>query len=42
MDPSNDWGGERACNKFVRVLGGDGTNIAPTGDISDQLPGGIS
>ena len=33
--------GERECNKFVPVLGGDGTRIAPSGDISDQLPGGI-
>ena len=35
-------GGERGCSKFVPVLGGDGTKIAPTGDISDQVPGGMS
>ena len=34
--------GGRECNKFVPVLGGDGTKIAPTGDISDQPPGGMS
>ena len=33
---------ERGCNKFVPVLGGDVTKIAPAGDISDQLPGGMS
>ena len=32
-------GGGRGCNKFVPVLGGNGTNIAPTGDIFDQPPG---
>ena len=31
-------GGGGGCNKFVPVLGGDGTKIAPTGDISDQPP----
>ena len=35
-------GGWRGCNKFVSVLGGDGTKIAPTGDIFDQPPGGMS
>ena len=40
-DPFNDWGG-RGCNKFVPVLGGDGTEIAPTGDIIDQYHGGMS
>ena len=35
-------GGGRGCNKFVPVLRGDGTKIAPTGDIFDQPPGGIS
>ena len=33
----NDWGG-RGCHKFVLVLGGDGTKIAPTGDLFDQPP----
>ena len=37
-DPFNDWGG-RGCNKFVPVLGGNGTKIAPTWDIFDQPPG---
>ena len=32
-------GGGRACNKFVLVLGGNGTKIAPTGDTFDQPPG---
>ena len=32
-------GGGRGCNKFVPVLGGNGTKIAPTGDIFDQPPG---
>ena len=32
-------GGGGECNKFVPVLGGNGTNIAPTGDIFDQAPG---
>ena len=40
-DPFNDWGGGRGCNKFVSFGGGDGTKVAPTGDISDQPPGGI-
>ena len=30
----NDWGG-RGCRKFIPVLG-DGTKIAPPGDIIDQ------
>ena len=34
-------GGGRGCNKFVPVLGGDSTKIAPTGDIFDQPPGGM-
>ena len=29
----------RGCNKFVLVLRGNGTKIAPTGDICDQPPG---
>ena len=35
-DPFNDWGG-RGCNKFVPVLGGNGTKIAPTGYITNFL-----
>ena len=38
----NDWGGGRACHKFVPVLGGDGTKIAPPGDLFDKLPGEMS
>ena len=30
--------GERGCNKFVPVLGGDGTKIAAPGDLFDQPP----
>ena len=41
LDPFNDWGGERGCNNFVPALGGNGTKIAPTGDIFDQPPGQI-
>ena len=37
----NDWGG-RGCRKFVPVLKGDGTKIAPPGDIFDQPPGEMS
>ena len=37
----NDWGG-RGCNKFVPVLGGDGTKIAPPGDLVDQPLGKVS
>ena len=37
-DKFNDWGG-RGCNIFVPILGGNGTKIAPTGDIFDQSPG---
>ena len=40
LDQFNDWGG-RGCNIFVPVLGGNGTKIAPTGDIFDQPPGRI-
>ena len=32
-------GGGRECNKFVPVLGENGTKIFPTGDIFDQFPG---
>ena len=38
ITPFNGWGG-RGCNKFVPVLGGNGTKTAPTGDIFDQPPG---
>ena len=31
----NDWEG-KGCNQFVPVLGGDGTKIAPTGELFDQ------
>ena len=34
--------GGRGCNKFSPVLRGNGTKIAPTGDIFDQHPGGMS
>ena len=34
--------GGRGCNKIVPVLRGNGTKIAPTGDIFDQPPGGMS
>ena len=40
-DPFNDWEG-RGCNKFVPVLEGVGTKIAPTGDIFVQPPGGMN
>ena len=31
--------GGRRCNKFVPVLGGNGREKAPTGDVFDQPPG---
>ena len=34
--------GRRGCRKFVSVLGGDGTKIAPPGDIFDHPPGETS
>ena len=34
--------GGGGCNNFVPVLRGNGTKIAPTGDIFDQPPGGMS
>ena len=40
-DPFNAWGGA-GSNNFVPVLGGDGTKIAPNGDIFGQPPGGMS
>ena len=36
--PVQRLGGGRGCNKFVPVLGGNGTKIAPTGDIFDRTP----
>ena len=33
--------GGGGCNKFVPVFGGDGTKIAPTGNIFDHPPGGM-
>ena len=41
-DPFNDWGVGRGCNEFVPVLGGNGTIIAPIGDIFDLPPGGMN
>ena len=35
-------GGGRGCNKIVPVLGGDGTRIAPPGDLFDQPPRAMS
>ena len=40
-DQFNDLEG-RGCNKFVPVLRGNGTKIAPTGDIFDWPPGVMS
>ena len=37
----NDWGGW-GCNKFVPVLGGDGTKIFPPRECFDQPPGEMS
>ena len=34
--------GGRGCNKFVPVLRGNDTKIAPTRDMFDQPPAGIS
>ena len=34
--------GGRGCNNFVPVVRGNGTKIAPTGDIFDPPPGGMS
>ena len=39
LEPFNDWGGGRGCNKFVLVSGENGMKIAPAGDIFDQPPG---
>ena len=35
-EPFNDWAG--GCNKFVPILGRNGTKIASAGDIFDQTP----
>ena len=35
-------GGGRGCHKLVPVLRGDGTKIAPPGDVFDQPPGEMS
>ena len=37
--PVQQLGAGRGCNTIVPVLGGNGTKIAPTGDIFDQPPG---
>ena len=31
-------GGGQGCNKFVPVLGGEYTRVAPPGDLFDQHP----
>ena len=41
VDPDVDRG-VGGVAKIVPVLGGDGTKIAPPGDIFDQPPGGMS
>ena len=41
VESFND-GGSGECRKFIPVLGGDGTKIAPPGDIFDQPPGETS
>ena len=39
LESFHDLGGGRGCHKFVPVLGGDGTKIAPPGDLFDRPPG---
>ena len=39
LESFNDWGGGRGCHKCVHVLRGDGTKIAPPGDLFDQPSG---
>ena len=39
LESFNDWGGGRGRHNFVPVLRGDGTKIAPRGDLFDQPPG---
>ena len=41
LESFKDWGG-RGCHKFVPVLAGDKSKIAPRGDLCDQPPGCIS
>ena len=41
FEPFNDLRG-RGCHKFVPVLGGDDTKIAPPVDLFDQPPGVMS
>ena len=41
IESFNDWRG-RECRKFVLVLGGDATKIAPPKGTLDQPPGEIS
>ena len=41
LESFNDWGG-RGCRKFVPVLKGDCTKIAPPGDVFDQPRGELS
>ena len=40
-EPFNDWRG-RGRHKFVPVLGGDDTKIAPPEVLFDQPPGDMS
>ena len=44
LNPSDQFNDreERGCNRFVPVLSGNGTKIAPTGDIFDWPPGVMS
>ena len=42
MSRSTIGGGGRGCNKFVPVLGRNGTIIAPLGDLLGQPPGEMS
>ena len=37
--PVQRLGGGGGCNKYVPLLGGNGTKIVPSGDIFDQPPG---
>ena len=39
LESFHDWGGGRGCHKFIPVLGGEGTKIAPPGDLFDRPPG---
>ena len=42
IESFNDWGGGWGRHKFVPVLGGDDTKVAPPGDLFDQPPGEMS